>query len=240
MKNGLGVTKDMKMRALKMAFPYTIPVMLGYIFLGIAFGILLASKGYGFGWAILISVFVYAGSMQFVAIGILTSPFNLISAIILTLSVNARHLFYGLSMITKFKDLKKLKLYMIFSLTDETYSLLCSVQAPSGVQKEWFYFFISLLNHIYWVLGSAIGGIAGSLFHFNSKGIDFAMTALFVVIFIEQWENMKVHIPALTGVFVSLLALFLFGETYFIIPSMIGIFVVLSILRKTLEKRLAD
>lgn len=234
------VNRNMKMRALKMAFPYTIPVMLGYIFLGIAFGILLGSKGYHFGWAILMSVFVYAGSMQFVAIGILTSPFNLISALILTLSVNARHLFYGLSMITKFKDLKKLKPYMIFSLTDETYSLLCSAQAPPGVEKEWFYFFISLLNHTYWIIGSGIGGIAGSLFKFNSKGIDFAMTALFVVIFIEQWENTKVHTPALVGVFGSIFSLLLIGESYFIIPSMMGIFLILSIVRRKLEKRLAS
>ena len=230
----------MKIMALKKAIPYTIPVLLGYIFMGIAFGILLSSKGYHFGWAILMGVFIYAGSMQFVSIGILTSPFSLVSALILTLTVNARHLFYGLSMITKYKEMKKLKPYMIFSLTDETYSLLCSVEAPPGIKKEWFYFFISLLNQIYWVVGCGIGGVVGSLFTFDSTGIDFAMTALFVVIFIDQWDSSKEHIPAITGVGISILCIFIFGAENFIIPAMIGIFLCLAIFKNKLEKGAAS
>lgn len=226
----------MKLKTLRKAIPYTIPVLLGYVFLGIAFGILLSSKGYHFIWAILMAVFIYAGSMQFVAIGIMTSPFHLISALVLTLTVNARHLFYGLSMIRKFKNMGKLKPYMIFSLTDETYSLLCSVEAPEGVNENKFYFMISLLNQIYWIAGCSIGGILGSLFTFNTTGIDFAMTALFTVIFIEQWERAGNHKPALIGVISSLAALILFGAQNFIIPSMIIIFAALSIFQKHMEK----
>jgi len=133
------------MKALKAAFPHTIPVLMGYIFMGAAFGILLRSKGYSFGWAILMSTSIYAGSMQFVAINLLTSPFNMVMVASMTFMVNARHLFYGLSMLDKFKDMGKKKSYMIFSLTDETFSLLCSAEPPQDVNKNWFYFFISFL-----------------------------------------------------------------------------------------------
>jgi len=226
---------DSKAAALKAAFPHTIPVMLGYIFLGTAFGILLGSKGYSFVWAIVMSFGIYAGSMQFVSIGILTSPFDLASAVLLTLSVNARHIFYGLSMIEKFKKMGRMKPYMIFSLTDETYSLLCSVEAPEGVDERRFYFFISLMNQFYWVLGSAIGGIAGSVFQFDSTGIDFAMTALFVVIFVEQWEKNKNHLPAMTGVISGIACILIFGKGKFIIPAMLVIFLILSFFRRYME-----
>lgn len=227
----------MRWKAAKAALPYTMPVFMGYIFLGIAFGILLTSKGYHFGWAVLMSFIIYAGSMQFVAISILTGPFNLIRTAFLTLSVNARHLFYGLSMLDKFKNLGGKRRYMIFSLTDETYSLLCGTKPPEGVDESWFYLFIALFNQCYWVLGSLIGSVAGSLIHFDSTGIDFAMTALFVVIFVEQWESQKEHGPALIGVAVSLICLLLFGSEAFIIPSMIGILAALTLLRGRLESR---
>lgn len=230
----------MRTKALKKAIPYTIPVLLGYIFMGIAFGILLSSKGYHFLWAMMMGIFIYAGSMQFVAIGIMTSPFHLVSALILTLTVNARHLFYGLSMITKFKSMGKLKPYMIFSLTDETYSLLCSAEAPKEVDANWFYFFISFLNQLYWVIGCSIGGILGSVFIFDTTGIDFAMTALFIVIFIEQWEKTKDHKPSLIGVVASIGALWFFGAENFIIPAMIIIFLALSIFKKNMEQEVCD
>ena len=225
----------MKLRALKSAFPHTTPVMTGYIFMGTAFGILLSSKGYGLWWAIFMSITIYAGSMQFVAIEILSSPFNLIAAVVLTLTVNARHLFYGLSMLTKFRDMDKLRPYMIFALTDETYSLLCSTPPPKDIDQKWFYFFIAILNHSYWVIGSAIGAASSSILKFNTKGIDFVMTALFIVIFIEQWESSKNHISSLVGVIVTLLCLILFGSQHFIIFSMLGIFIILTSLRKTME-----
>lgn len=227
----------MKTKNLRAAFPYTIPVLLGYIFLGIAFGILLSSQGYPFYLATLMSLFIYAGSMQFVAINLLTGGAGILSAILMTLMVNARHLFYGLSMLEKFRSMGRKKPYMIFSLTDETYSLLCGLEPPSGTDKNSFYFWIALLNQGYWVLGATIGAIAGSLITFDSTGIDFAMTALFVVIFVEQWETTKNHIPALIGLAVTLLCLIIFGATNFIVFSMVGIFILLGAGKPLIEKR---
>ena len=225
-----------KIKALKAAFPYTIPVMAGYFFIGIAFGILLNSKGYHFGWAILMSVFVYAGSMQFVAVNLLTLAFNPLNAFLMTLMVNARHLFYGLSMLEKFLGTEKKKPYLIFGLTDETYSILCSVDPPKEVEKNWFMFFITLLNQIYWVTASAIGALLGSIIPFNTEGIDFVMTALFVVIFINQWKSQKKHAPAIIGVAASLICLLFLGSEKFIIPAMGLIALTLTFFKKSIEK----
>lgn len=230
----------MKLKAFKAAFPYTVPVLLGYVFLGTAFGISLCSKGYPFYLAILMSVTIFAGSMQFVAVSVLTGGLSILSTIVITLTVNARHLFYGLSMLDKFKNMGRKKLYMIFSLTDETYSLLCSLEPPSHINKNWFYFFIALLNQCYWILGTAIGSIAGSVIPFDSTGIDFAMTALFVVIFVEQWESSKNHLSAITGLLVALICLLICGPDNFIIFSMIGILIVLTFSRRYLEKRITN
>lgn len=227
----------MKMKALKSAFPYTIPVLMGYVFMGMAFGILLSSKGYHFGWALLMSVTIYAGSMQFVAINLLTSSFNVVAAALMTLMVNARHLFYGLALLDKFKNMGRKKPYMIFSLTDETFSLLCSAKAPEGIDNNWFYFFMALLNHSYWIIGCTLGAIIGSVFSFNTQGIDFVMTALFVVIFVEQWQATKNHIPAMIGIISSIICLVIFGATNFIIPSMIVILIALMVFRKPIELR---
>ena len=225
-----------KFRALRAAFPHTIPVMTGYLFLGAAFGILLNSKGYHFGWAILMSFFIYAGSMQFVAVNLLTLAFNPINAFLITLIVNARHLFYGISMLKAFNGRGKLKPYLIAGLTDETYSILCSTEPPDGIDKTWFMFFITLLNQMYWVIASAVGGLIGSLFAFDTMGIDFVMTALFVVIFINQWKAEKKHIPAITGVAVSVICLLIFGPDNFIIPSMALIVLALTVFKKNIEE----
>ncbi len=227
----------MKLKTIQCAFPYTVPVLLGYISLGIAFGILLTSQGYPFWLAALMSLFIYAGSMQFVAINLLTGGAGIISAILMTLMVNARHLFYGLSLLEKFRTMGKKKPYMIYSLTDETYSLLCGLEPPSGIERNSFYFWISLLNHCYWVLGSVIGAVAGTLISFNTKGIDFAMTALFVVIFVEQWEENKNHFPAFIGLGATLLCLIIFGSTNFIVFSMIGILILLCAGKPLMDKR---
>ncbi len=227
----------MKMKALRLAFINTLPVLVGYIFLGAAFGILLDSKGYHFGWALLMSLFIYAGSMQFVAVELLTAGVNFWIAVFMTLMVNARHLFYGLAMLEKYNDMGKAKPYMIFSLTDETFSLLCSAEVPAGVDKNRFYFFVSLLDQLYWVAGSVLGGLIGSVLSFDTKGIDFAMTALFVVIFIEQWKSTEDHIPAAVGVCGSLLCLIIFGADNFILPSMVCILLLLTVLRKPIERR---
>lgn len=231
---GLGMNR----KAVKAAFPNTVPVMLGYVFMGAAFGILLSSKGYAFWWATLSALFVYCGSMQFVMIDLLTDKFDLFAVIVMTVAVNARHLFYGLSLIDKYKGMGAKKIYAIFGLTDETYSLVCSQKPPLGVDENRFYFFTTLLNHLYWITGCTLGGLFGSLYTFNTKGIDFVMTALFVVIFVEQWESAKVHSPALIGVGATFLCLVVFGGDIFLIPSMAVIAFLLSLLKKPMEARL--
>lgn len=228
------------MTALKAAFPYTLPVLTGYIFLGTAFGVLLGSKGYSLGWAILMSTIIYAGAMQFVAISLLTTAFNPLYAFMLTLVVNARHLFYGISLLSRVSGVGRKKAYLAFGLTDETFSILCSVEPPQEVERSWFMFFITLLNHSYWIAGSAIGVILGSMVSFNTKGIDFVMTALFVVIFIEQWKAQQYHAPAIIGIAASALCLLLFGASHFILPAMITIVIVLTLLKKTSERRTAE
>ena len=230
----------MNYKTLRIALPYTFPVFMGYIFMGIAFGVLLSSKGYAFYWSTLMGIFIYAGSMQFVAIGLLTSPINLLAAAFLTLTVNARHLFYGLSLLEKFKIFGTKKIYMIFSLTDETYSLLCSITPPKQILPADFYFSVALLNHLYWVLGCTIGGILGTLVTFNSQGIDFSMTALFIVIFIEQWEQTDKHLPAIAGIIVTPIAIILFGMNNFIIFSMLALVFILLFFRSKLETKLAE
>lgn len=232
------VNLEDKIRALKAAFPCTIPVLTGFTFLGIAYGILMSSKGYGVGWTVLMSLMAFAGSAQYVAITFLTSVFNPIYALLMTLVVNARHLFYGISMLDRYKGAGKLKPYLIFGLCDETFSIVCSAEPPEGVNRNWFSFFITLLNHSYWVLGSAIGGMLGSMVSFNTKGLDFVLTALFVVIFVGQWKTQKDHKPAVIGVLCSIICLVVFGQSNFIIPSMIAILAVLMISRKEyMEKK---
>ncbi|MDR9787403.1 MAG: AzlC family ABC transporter permease [Peptococcaceae bacterium MAG4] len=219
-------------KALKAAFPHTIPVFTGFTFLGIAFGILMNTKGYGLGWTVLMSLLVFAGSAQYVTVNFLTSVFNPIYVLLLTLIVNARHLFYGISMLDKYRDTGKFKPYLIFGLCDETFSILCSTNPPEGVNRNWFMFFITLLNHSYWVLGSALGGLLGYMVSFNTKGLDFVLTALFVVIFIGQWKTQRNHGPAIIGVLCSVICLIISGRSNFIIPSMFAILAVLTVFRK--------
>ena len=224
-------------KLLQQAFIDTLPVLAGYLVLGIGFGVLLQSKGYGFGWAVLMSLTVYAGSMQYVAVDLLASGASLISTALMTLMVNGRHLFYGLSMLDKYQKSGRWKPYLIFSLTDETYSLVCSHHGLSEQDRKLYMIAISVLNHFYWVTGSALGGILGAAVRFNTRGVDFAMTALFVVIFTEQWLTSDQHLPAVVGVAVSVLCLIFFGPSGFVIPSMVGITAVLLLLRGRLEER---
>ena len=174
---------------LKTAFLKTIPVLTGYVFLGIGFGILLQKSGYGVVTALAMSVFIYAGSMQYVAVGLLTSGASLLTTALTTLMVNARHLFYGISMLDKYKGTGKLKPLLIFWLTDETFSINCSAEIPQGVSKTAFYMWVSGLDYLYWVGGSVLGAAVGSLITFNTAGLDFALTALFTVIFVSQWKE---------------------------------------------------
>ena len=209
--------------------------MAGYVVLGIGFGILLKDAGYGLFWSFLMSLTIYAGSMQYVAVSLLTSGASLITVGLTTLMVNARHLFYGLSMIGKYKDAGAKKPYLIFSLTDETYSLLCGDDIPEGVDKNRYRFFVSLFDQSYWIAGSVLGSLVGTLFRFDTAGIDFSMTALFVTVFVEQWTSTKEHRPALLGVGATLLCLLLFGQEVFLIPSMVLITLALTALRPALE-----
>ena len=217
--------------ALKAAFPHTIPILSGYLVLGSAFGILMNSNGIPLFWTLFSSIFIYAGSMQFVTIALLASGFDLIGAFMMTLMVNARHIFYGISFLVKYRNMGHIKPYLILSLTDETFSLLCSVKPPIGVPDKWFYFYISLLNHIYWISGSFLGGIIGGLLPFKARGLEFVLTALFVVIFIDQWKTSKNHLSAIIGIISALICRMIFGATDFIFPSMILILLSVTLIK---------
>lgn len=214
------------------AWKQTIPVMLGYIFLGIAFGLLIQNAGYNALWAFLISVVVYAGSMQFVLVTLLTSGAGLLSAALMTLFINGRHIFYGLSFVEKYKKTGKAYPYLVFSLTDETYSVLCGTKIPEGMEEKKVYFWISFLDQCYWVLGSVIGALAGSYITFDSTGIDFSMTALFIVIVVEQWQETKSHFPALLGAVCGILWLVVLGPDRFILPALCSCVVILLLVRR--------
>ena len=214
------------------AFKQSIPVMLGYIFLGIAFGLLLQNAGYGFVWAFFASAVIYAGSMQFVLVNLLTSGAGLLYAAVMTLFINGRHIFYGLSFVEKYKKMGRAYPYMVFSLTDETYSVLCGTKTPQGMEESKVFFWISLFDQCYWVLGSVIGALAGSYIHFDSPGIDFSMTALFIVIVVEQWQGRKSHFPALLGAVSGLVWLLALGPDRFILPALCTCMAVLILARR--------
>ena len=221
----------MKQSIVRKAFKDTIPVMSGYLVLGIGFGVVLASRGYGVLWAMAMSVFIFAGSMQYVAIDLITGGATLITTALTTLAVNARHLFYGLSMIEKYKGVRK-KPFLIFTLTDETYSLVVNDAGTTGIEeKDSYYFWVSLLDYSYWVSGSVLGSLIGAMIPFDMTGIDFSLTALFLTVFVEQWLSTKNHLAAITGVIASVVCLMMFGADNFLIPTMILITFALMMLR---------
>ena len=228
-------------KALRAAFPNTLSVMAAFLFLGTAYGVLMNSKGFSFWYPLFMSIFIFAGAMQFVAVNILLGAFNPLEAIIMTLMLNARHIFYGISLFDKYKGSGIKKPYLIFGMCDETFSLNYTTEAPLGVDKSLYMFFITLLNHIYWVLGSLLGGVFGSFVSTDVKGLDFVMTAMFVVIFIEQVKRGPYErICAVAGLFVSLVALVIFDSDSFVIPAMLGISVLLILLHPILNKQLID
>ncbi len=228
----------MKRKALKAAFPYTIPIMVGFMFMGFSFGILMKGEGLSVLYTFFMSVFVFSGSMQFVAVGVMVAAFDPLHAFLLTLTVNARYLFYGIPMLEKYGNTGLKKPYLIFGMCDETFTINCSVTPKEDVDKGWFMFFVTLLNHIYWVTGSTLGAIAGSFLKFNTKGIDFIMTALFTVMLVNQWEEQKDHVPALIGILGAFLCIFVFGADSFMIPAMILIIVSLTALDTAREHKL--
>lgn len=228
--------KELK-KAFKAAFPHTIPIMTGFLFLGMTYGIYMNVSGFSFLYPMLMSMTIFAGSMEFVTVNMLLGAFHPLEALTMTLMINARHLFYGISMLDKYKGTGLKKLYLIFGMCDESFSINYTADIPKDVDKGQFMTWVTLLNHSYWVLGATLGGIFGSFIHFNTEGIEFVMTALFVVIFLEQWLKEKNHVNAIAGLVLSVLCLVLFGRDNFIIPSMLGILGVLTLLRKPLEKK---
>ena len=211
----------MKKKAFQAAFPYTLPICVGFLFLGMSYGFMMRSKGFSFLYPLFMSLFIFAGSMEFVTANLLLSAFHPLSAFFLALMVNARHLFYGLSMLDKYKNVGWKKFYLIYGMCDETFSVNCTAKIPEDVDKGWFMFFVTLLNQTYWVGGATLGALLGYVIHFDTTGIEFVMTALFVVMFLNQWEEANAdHKAALVGVIASALCLFLFGSQNFILPAM--------------------
>lgn len=217
------------------AFKSSLPILAGYIVLGMGFGILLQSRGYGVVWALAMSAFIYAGSMQYVTIDLMAGGASLVVAAIMALTVNIRHLFYGITMLEKYKDTCPVKPYLIFALTDETFSLVCTPNLPWTMNARDYYFWVSLLNQSYWIIGSVLGNILGNFLPFPTTGIEFSMTALFLIILINQWEVTKEHKPVLTGVVISVVCLLIFGRDNFLIPSMIGITAALFLEKKYMK-----
>ena len=223
-------------RALTAAFPYTIPIFAGFWFLGLAYGLYMHISGFSYLYPMFMSLTIFGGSLEFIAVTMLLSPFAPLQTLIMTLMIQARHLFYGLSMLEKFKGLGWKRFYLIFGMCDETFSINYTAKIADNIDKGWFMFFVTLLNHFYWFSGSTIGGLVGSLFTFNTEGLDFVMTAMFVVIFLEQLLKEKKHYTAAIGTGASILCLLLFGSDSFLIPTMICILCLLTFFRKPIEK----
>jgi len=226
----------MNKKALKIAFRDTIPVLTGYLFLGAGFGILLSEKGYGIGWAFFMALFMFAGSGQYLAVSLLASQASLLSTAVATLLVNARHIFYGISLVDTYKDAGKKKSYMIFGLTDETYSLVTQNEPPEGISRHTYCFLVTLLDHIYWICGCVLGNVLGATLPISFEGVEFVLTALFVTMFVEQWISNTNHRPAVIGVMSTALCLLIFGKELFLIPAMVVIAALLTISRKTARR----
>lgn len=225
-----------KTKALKAAFPHTIPIMTGFLFLGASYGIYMNVSGFEFWYPMITSMLIFAGSVEFVTVNLLLGAFNPLQAFLLALMINARHIFYGISMLDKYRGTGLKKFYLIYGMCDESFSVNYTAEIPEDVDKGWFMFFVNLLNQIYWVVGATIGGILGGVIAFNTNGIEFVMTAMFVVIFLEQWLKEKNHIPSILGLVISVVCLILFGADRFIIPSMAAMLIILTLLRKVLDK----
>ena len=222
----------MRRKAFKAALPRTLPILVGFAFLGMSYGLLMRSKGFSFIYPMFMSMFIFAGSMEFVTANLLLADFNPIYAFLLALMVNARHLFYGISMLEKFDGTGWKKPYLIFGMCDETFSVNCTADLPPDVDRGWFMFFVTLLNQIYWVVSSTAGSLLGYVIHFNTKGIEFVMTALFIVMFLGQWEKKENRVPALVGLIGTAVCLPIFGSKYFIVPAMVLIVAAFAVGKK--------
>ena len=225
----------MKLKAFKAALPHTLPICVAFLFLGMSYGFFMKSEGFSFIYPMLMSLLIFAGSMEFITVALLLGTFNPLYALLMALMVNARHLFYGISMLDKYKNTGLKKFYLIFGMCDESFTINCTTKIPADVDKGYFMFFVTLLNHIYWVAGATLGALLGYVVSFDTTGIEFVMTALFVVIFLNQWDSVKKHTPALTGLICTFICLVLFGSDHFIVPAMLGIILIFSMLRRKLE-----
>lgn len=230
----------MILKALRAAFPFTVPIFAGFWFIGLAYGVVMSVSGFSIWYPLVMSVVIFSGSMEFVTIGLLMGRFLPFDAFVLALMIGARHLFYGISMLGRYRSVGRKRWYLIYAMCDETFSVNYTANVPQGVDRGWFMTWVSLLNQSYWVTGVAVGALAGPHITIDMRGIDFAMTAMFVVIFMEQWMKDRNHLPAISGGAVCVVCLLVFGPDRFIVPSMIGILIVLSLLRPRLEERRAD
>ncbi len=228
--------KSAALPALRAAFPHTIPILTGFLFLGMTYGILMRVSGFSFWYPMLMSLTIFAGSMEFVTVNLLLGSFDLLQAFTATILINARHLFYGVAMLDRYRGMGFKKPYLIFGLCDESFSINCTAEIPQDVDKGWFYFWVTALNQSYWVLGATLGGLFGSFLHFNTEGLDFCMTAMFVVIFLEHWRKAQDHRSAALGMALSLLCLVAFGSDSFLLPTMGLILLGLTLLRPMLDK----
>lgn len=228
--------ESVRRKALKAAFPNTIPILAGFLFLGMAYGFLMKSSGFPFYYPLLMSITIFGGSLEFLAVSLLLSTFAPLQTLLIALMIQARHLFYGIAMLKKYSHMGWKKFYLIFGLCDESFSVNYTAQIPEDVDKGWFYFFVTLLDQSYWITGATLGGLLGSVLTFNTEGLDFVMTAMFVVIAIEQWRKDKQHISACIGLVASVGCLLLFGKDSFLIPAMVCILAMLTLFRKPIER----
>lgn len=233
-----GADKKRELRkAARCAFPCTLPILAGFLFLGITYGIYMNVSGFSFWYPLFMSMTIFAGSVEFVAVNLLLGAFNPIQALLMTLMLNARHLFYGISMLERYRGTGFKKLFLIFGMCDESFSINYTAEIPEDVDRGWFMFFVTLFNYLYWVSGATLGGIFGSLIRFNTEGLDFVMTAMFAVIFIEEWMKEKRHTGALLGLGAPLVCLAVFGADRFMIPAMASILLLLTLFQKRIEQR---
>ncbi len=228
--------KSVILKAFDTALPFTIPICAGYMFLGISYGMLMHAKGFSIWYPICMSILIYSGTMEFITLDLFFGAFDPFSALVLALAVNVRHIFYGITMLKPYKGAGIKKFSMIFDMTDETFAINSSAKIPESVNRQWFMFFVSILNHWYWIIGAIIGWLVGSVLPINMKGIEFVLTALFLVIFIEQWRAQKHHIVLIIGIVVAVVVLGILGPKMFMIPSLVTFLIIFIVFRKYFEK----
>lgn len=225
--------------ALKAAFPYTIPIFAGFWFLGMAYGLLMHNEGFGVQWPVVMAMTIFSGSVEFVAVKMLLGSFHPLQSFMIAALICARHLFYGISMLDKFKHTGWKKFFLIYGMCDETFSFNYTADIPSGIDKGWFMLWVTVLDYLYWVSGAAIGCLIGPLITFSTRGLGFVMTAMFVTIFTEQWLKEKNHIGSIIGTAISAIALVVCGPEHFIIPAMVVMLLVFLSLRPKIERKLS-